>query len=71
MPHNDAAERWNREHPIGTPVRVRLANGDTIEDRTASGAVPWGSIALVTLRGRHGMWMTDMLSALSAEKPVA
>jgi hypothetical protein len=64
MPDNDAAGRWNREHPIGTLVLVKLANGASAQDRTASGAVPWGSVALVTLRGRPGMWITDMLEAL-------
>jgi len=64
MRTNDAAVNWNRAHPIGTPVIVTLADGRTVEDQTASGAVQWGSIALVTLRDRPGMWMTSMLAAV-------
>jgi len=66
MPTYHAAMHWNREHPIGSQVIVTLADGRTVEDRTASGAVQWGSIALVTLNDRPGMWMTGMLSAMPA-----
>ena len=59
----DTARRWNEDHPIGTPVVVMLANGNTANDQTASGAVQWGSTALVTLRHRNGLWMTEMLLA--------
>jgi len=66
MPTYDAAMHWNREHPIGSPAIVTLADGRTVEDRTASGAVQWGSIALVTLRARPGMWTTSMLTVMHA-----
>jgi hypothetical protein len=69
MPTYDAALRWNRDHPIGTPVIVTLANALSVEDQTASGAVQWGSIALVTLRNRPGMWMTSMLTSAPAQTP--
>ncbi|MGQ0799810.1 MAG: hypothetical protein ACT4NL_06830 [Pseudomarimonas sp.] len=70
MPTYDAALNWNREHPIGSRVIVTLVNGQTAEDHTASGAVQWGSIALVTLKERPGMWVTSMLTAVSAPQTV-
>lgn len=70
MPTYDAALRWNRDHPVGSPVIVRLVSGVTVEDQTASGAVQWGSIALVTLRDRPGMWMSSMLTVFPVTQPV-
>jgi hypothetical protein len=63
MSIHNTAERWNYAYPPGTPVRVRLANGAIAEDRTAGQAEQWGSHALVTLQGRHGMWTTAVLEA--------
>jgi len=60
-PPYESADRWNRAHPPGTPVQVTLANGLVVDDSTASHAQQWGSLALVTLRGRPGMWPTDTL----------
>lgn len=62
----DTARRRNEDHPVGTPVVVMLANGQSTNDQTASGAVQWGSTALVTLRHRNGLWMTEMLQASAA-----
>jgi hypothetical protein len=61
-PTYDDADRWNLRHPPGTPVRVLLADGTVVEDRTAGYAAQWGSVALVRLHGRAGVWTTAMLS---------
>jgi hypothetical protein len=65
MPTYDAAAHWNRSHPPGTPVVVRLADGRRVTDCTAGEALQWGSAALVTLVARPGMWMTTMLEPAS------
>jgi hypothetical protein len=61
-PTYDDADRWNLRHPPGTPVRVLLADGSAVEDHTAGYAAQWGSVALVRLHGRPGVWTTAMLS---------
>jgi hypothetical protein len=61
-PAYDSANRWNLQHPPGTAVVVTLADGRTFEDRTAGYAMQWGSVALVTLQERPGMWSTAMLA---------
>jgi hypothetical protein len=61
-PTHDSADRWNLQHPPGTAVRVTLSNGASFEDVTASYAARWGSVALVRLQGRPGMWTTTMLA---------
>jgi hypothetical protein len=62
-PPYESAERWNERCPPGTPVRVLLANGATVEDKTASYAQQWGSLAIVTLSERRGMWTTAALQS--------
>jgi hypothetical protein len=66
MPTYSDALNWNREHPIGSPVIVTLADGRTVEDRTTCAAIQWGSVAMLTLQGRPGMWVTTMLAAVPA-----
>ncbi len=61
-PPYESADRWNERHPPGTPVRLTLADGSVVDDRTASHAQQWGSLAIVTLERRLGMWTTSALT---------
>jgi hypothetical protein len=60
-PAYESATDWNRRHPPGTAVRIVLRNGDVIEAVTASCAQQWGAFAVLTLRGRAGLWTTAAL----------
>ena len=59
-----AAFQWNMSHPKGTRVRVRLANGDTFEAKTASHAQQWGGMGLLTLGGHQGTWTKFALTPI-------
>ena len=59
-----SAEQWNRDYPVGKPVRVTLADGSSIVARTDSHARQWGTLAIVTLAGRDGYWTTEVLEPL-------
>ena len=60
-----SAEQWNRHYPVGTPVRVALADGSTFVERTNSSARQWGMLAILTLAGRDGYWTTEALEPLN------
>lgn len=70
-PIDDPATRWNLRHPPATAVRVTLADGRRVADRTASYAIPWGSVALVRLEQRSGMWVTEALQVEECGQPDA
>jgi len=63
----ESASIWNQHHQVGTPVSVRLVNGTRFETETTSAARQWGTFALVTLKGRVGMWSIGALTALAKE----
>jgi hypothetical protein len=51
-----AVERWNITHPIGTPVRLRLDSGEVIETATRSVAVLRSDHAVIWLDGVVGSY---------------
>lgn len=57
---------WNRLHPIGSAVEIRLANGDTIATKTKTAAYLWGGLALVEVEDRAGCFTLDALRPLAA-----
>ena len=63
--HTPPAEQWNGRHPIGTPVRVALADRTSFVSRTDTPARQWGSLAILTLAGRSGYWTTEALEPLA------
>ena len=52
---------WNRLHPIGSAVEIRLANGSTVAAKTKTAAFLWGGLALVEVEGRAGCYTLDAL----------
>lgn len=58
---------WNRLHPVGSAVEIRLANGDTIATKTKKAAYLWGGLALVEVEDRPGPFTLDALRILDAE----
>lgn len=63
-PPYESADRWNHCHPPGTPVIVTLADGRMVHEKTAGYAQQWGSLAIVTLQGRPGVWTTAALQPI-------
>ena len=61
MPHFESALDWNRRHPPGSRVLVRLADGRDVSTRTASWAQQWGSFAVLSLAQMDGLWTTRAL----------
>lgn len=57
---------WNRLHPVGCAVEIRLSNGTTIATKTKIAAYLWGGLALVEVEGREGPYM---LSAIEPSPP--
>ena len=45
----ESALDWNRRHPPGTRVSVRLSDGREVSTQTASWAQQWGSFAVLSL----------------------
>jgi hypothetical protein len=64
IPGYESAHDWNRLHPPGTLVRVSLVRGETFVAETASYAQQWGSLAILTLRDRPGLWTAGVLQPL-------
>ena len=62
--HTPSAEQWNGRHPVGTPVRVALADGSSFVSRTELPARQWGPLAILTLAGRSGYLTTEALEPL-------
>lgn len=62
---------WNRLHPVGSAVEIRLANGDTIATKTKTAAFLWGGLALVEIEGRAGCHTLDALLSVDADLPNA
>jgi hypothetical protein len=61
MPHFESALDWNRRHPPGTRVSVRLSDGRDVSSQTASWAQQWGSFAVLSLARMDGLWTTSAL----------
>ena len=57
----ESALDWNRRHPPGSRVLVRLADGRDVSTRTASWAQQWGSFAVLSLAQMDGLWTTRAL----------
>ena len=60
----ESAHDWNRRCPPGTLVRVELKGGDSFVAETADYAQQWGTLAIVTLRNRPGLWSSGALRPL-------
>lgn len=60
-PNFESALDWNRRHPPGTRVCVRLTDGRDVSTRTASWAQQWGSFAVLSLTQMDGLWTTSAL----------
>jgi hypothetical protein len=58
------AETWNREHPIGTRIMVRLANGDILHTWTTSAALRVSSLDFVRIRAFEGLVLLSWCEAL-------
>jgi hypothetical protein len=61
LPAFESALDWNRRHPPGTRVSVRLADGRELSTHTASWAQQWGSFAVLSLAQMDGLWTTRAL----------
>ena len=59
---------WNRLHPIGSTVEIRLANGDTIATKTKTAAYLWGGLALVEVENRPGPFTLNALRPVTASR---
>ena len=57
----ESALDWNRRHPPGSRVLVRLADGRDVSTRTASWAQQGGSFAVLSLAQMDGLWTTRAL----------
>jgi hypothetical protein len=64
IPGYESAHDWNRQHPPGTLVRVDLLRGESFVAQTATYAQQWGSLAIVTLVDRPGLWTAGVLRPL-------
>lgn len=60
-PNFESAFDWNRRHPPGTRVSVRLADGRELTTHTASWAQQWGTFAVLSLARMDGLWTTSAL----------
>ena len=60
-PTFESALDWNRRHPPGTRVSVRLSDGREVSTQTASWAQQWGSFAVLSLARMDGLWTTSAL----------
>lgn len=64
----DAIE-WNRLHPPGTPVRVRLFNGRIIQTRTCSEAMRFGGLEHVQVEAiQPGYVLLSWCAPLDTER---
>lgn len=55
-----AADRFNEEHPVGTPVLLTLDSGEEIKTHTRSAAwVVGGHSAMVMVIGKSGGWQIN------------
>lgn len=61
----ESALDWNRRHPPGTRVSVRLSDGREVSAETASWAQQWGSFAVLSLARMDGLWTTSALMPAS------
>lgn len=59
-------DEWNTRHPIGTRVRLTLADGETRETRTLTVAQTWGGLDHVCVAGITGYvllsWVEPMVN---------
>lgn len=56
-------DAWNAKHPIGTPVTVRLDNGDRCITTTRSAAeVLSGHSAVIWINGISGCYLLDRVT---------
>jgi len=60
-PTFESALDWNRRHPPGTRVSVRLSDGREVSTQTASWAQQWGSFAVLSPARLDGLWTTSAL----------
>ena len=61
IPGFESAHDWNRRHPPGTAVHIVLSNGESFTATTAVYATQWGSLAVLALRERPGLWTVGAL----------
>jgi hypothetical protein len=47
-------DEWNARYPIGTRVRLTLADGETRDTRTLTAAQTWGGLDHVCVAGVTG-----------------
>lgn len=65
-PAYESADAWNRRYPPGTLVRVTLRGGQPFTAETAGYAQQWGSLAIVTLKDRPGLWTASVLRPVAS-----
>lgn len=58
------AGEWNAAYPIGTHVRVVLADGVAVTTRTASEAVTWGELCHIQVEGLTGYVVLNWVQPL-------
>jgi len=63
-------EQWNRTHPVGSRVDVRLDSGEVRETVTRSAAeVLSGHSAVIWLKGITGCYLLDRVRAVDESEP--
>jgi hypothetical protein len=60
------ANEWNARHPVGTRVRVTLANGKVLQARTLGPAQRWGGLDHVQVAGTSGFVLLSWVAPLDA-----
>lgn len=68
MTGQQAVEKWNAQHFVGTAVRVTKDNGMQIETRTRSAAYLLGGTAVIMLAGISGYYALSRVKAIEAEE---
>lgn len=56
---------WNRLHPVGSPVEIRLRTGEIFATKTKSHAYLWGGLGLVEVEGREGWYTLDAVQPVT------
>jgi hypothetical protein len=56
-------DAWNKAHPVGSQVTLRLDNGTGVQTKTRSAAwVMGGHTAVVMVEGKTGGWALDRVT---------
>ncbi len=61
-----AVEKWNQQHPIGTPVTVRMDSGELRETATRSMAQMLGQSAVIWVDGIAGCYALERVAVRKA-----